>query len=636
MADFTLRSSAAGYLRWRMCGISGMWLPSGPDVERALDESLFNLRHRGPDGEGKHVEESLAFGMRRLAIIDLAGGDQPIWNETRDVGVVFNGEIYNYVELLAECQARGHRLGSRSDTEALVHLYEDDPEGFAVRLRGMFAVALFDRRHERLVLVRDRFGKKPLYYARTPAGGLIFASELKALLPLMRSEGVPVEIDPQAIYHYLTFGSVPQPQTVYKGVLAVPPGTFLVATRDGTSIREYWKPAFTPKFEGSYQDAQAAVRSEITEAVRLRLRSDVPLGTFLSAGVDSNIVTYEAARLVGAELRTFTVASENPELDESGVARRSAERLGVRNTVLHLDIDPVRDLDFLVRTYDQPFADPSAIPSLQVSRAARQEVTVVLNGDGGDELFGGYRRHVAVQALGRLAWVPRPLARALTALLPPERLSRRSKLGLISRLSRGLSLPAEERYLVYTADMLRESDKRPFWQAPVRASEELVRDLIDERLPFLDQQVDLELKLNLVSSLLVKMDMATSAYSLEGRSPLLDHRLGELALSLPSDYRVRGGRPKAVLRDAYADVLLEDVVRGKKRGFEVPLDAWLAGPWRAMTMDLLGAPDARTLNYVDRALVQRVLDPGSFADRNKAYISYSFLVLELWLRSLEA
>lgn len=620
-----------------MCGISGSWSVTEPGLDKALHSSLSALTHRGPDGQGLHAEPGVALGMRRLSIIDVEGGQQPIWNEAESMCVVFNGEIYNYVELLQELRAGGHTMRTRSDTEAIIHAYEDDQSGFASRLRGMFAIAIFDRERHQLVLARDRFGKKPLYYCSTPGNGLMFASELKALLPLMQHAGVPIDIDPQGIYDFLSLGSVPQPATIYKNVRALPPGHVLVAGRDSHELHEYWRPDFEQSYGGSYEDAQAAVRRKIEEAVKLRLRSDVPLGAYLSAGVDSSIVTYEAAKLAGEQLQTFTVASEDPELDESGVAERTSRRLGVKNSVLHLQIDPVRDLDFLVRAYDQPFADPSAIPSLAVSKAAREHVKVVLNGDGGDELFGGYRRHVAAAALARTAWVPQSLAANLSKLLAPEKRARRSVLGLAGRMLRGLALPAEERYLAWTSDMLREADKRTAWRdGQARATEELVRRNMNDNLSGLNLQVATELRLNLLSSLLVKMDIATSAHSLEGRSPLLDHELGELALSLPPTYKVRNGRPKAILRDAYADVLSEEVVGGKKRGFEVPLNDWLAGPWRSLINDTLGAADARTLRYVERSLVQQVLNPNTFLDRNKGYITYSFLVLELWLRSIEA
>lgn len=618
-----------------MCGICGAWSSNQPDLQGALRASLDALRHRGPDGEGQFIDGGSAVAMRRLSILDIEGGQQPIWNETGDMCVVLNGEIYNYIELAEGLRSRGHELRTQSDTESVIHLYEEDHLGFAKQLRGMFALAILDRRNQRLVLARDRFGKKPLYYRLTPSHGLLFASELGGLIPLIRSEGLAIEIDPQAIYDYLSLGSVPQPGTVYKHVKSVPPGHMLIVDPKGCRPHEYWRPKFAPQFGGSYEDAKQSVRAKIEEAVRLRLRSDVPIGAFLSGGVDSSIVTYEAAKAVGGELRTFTVASSDPELDESPVAERTAKRLGVRNTVLHLEIEPERDLNFLVSAYGQPFADPSAIPSLAVSRAAREHVKVILNGDGGDELFAGYRRHVAVRSTERLAWVPRPVAAGLSRLIAPERRSRRSALGLAGRMLRGLGLSDEQRYLVWTSDMLLDADKARAWRSAARSTESIVRESMDTQLVGLDRQISTELRLNLLSSLLVKMDIATSAFSLEGRSPLLDHEVGELALRLPDDFRIRNGRPKAILRDAYAQELGAEVVGGKKRGFEVPLAAWLDGSWRSLLRDTVGARDARVLSFLDGRLVNNVLDPVSFADRNKAYITYSFLVLELWLRSIE-
>ena len=304
--------------------------------------------------------------------------------------------------------------------------------------------------------------------------------------------------------------------------------------------------------------------------------------------------------------------------------------------MLRLDVDPLRDLTALVRQYDQPFADPSAIPSLRVSKLAREHVTVVLNGDGGDELFGGYRRYVAAHAAARLGWVPRGAAGWLAARLGSGR-ARRSTLGFAARALRGLAQTPEERYLVWTADMLRDADKRPAWRkgGTPRATEALVAQVLDADLRGLDRQVAAELKLNLPSSLLVKMDIATSAASLEGRSPFMDQEVAALAFRLPAAYRVRGRRTKAILRDAYATHLPQEVATGAKRGFEIPLASWLANEWRPLVVDTLGAPNARVHGYVDRALVERAAAPGGFADRNAAYVTYGFLVLELWLRSLE-
>jgi asparagine synthase (glutamine-hydrolysing) len=620
-----------------MCGICGAWRADHTGLEASLHEAMAKLVHRGPDGEGHYIEPGAAIGMRRLAVIDVEGGHQPVWNEGRDVAIVMNGEVYNYRELLAEAKGRGHHLATRSDTEAVLHRYEDDDLAFVRHLRGMFALAILDRRRRRLVLARDRFGKKPLYYTHTPAGGLLFASELKALVPLMRSAGFEPEIDPQAIYDYLSFGVVPQPSTVYRGVTALPPASMLIADADGLRVERYWTPELTPKLALRYRAAQDAVRELIAEAVTLRLRSDVPLGVFLSGGIDSTIVTYEAARTVGETLRTFTIASHDPDVDESAIAARTASRYGVRNTMLVLQVDPVRDLDRLVRQYDQPFADPSALPSMRVSQLAREHVTVVLNGDGGDEMFGGYRRHLAAHLMGVTGWVPRRAGRWLADRLSPGRRPRRSVLGLAGRWFRGLGLPPEVRYLVWTSDMLLDGEKREGWRPELRPrpSEDVVAAALDARGSALDRQIAADLRLNLLSALLVKMDIATMAASLEGRSPFLDHHLAEMALRLPARYKIRGRRTKAILRDAYVNELPPEVARGSKRGFEVPLARYLANDWRPLVLDTVGATDARVRNYLDDGLVNRAITPGGFAERNNAYVTYALLVLELWLRSLE-
>ena len=580
----------------------------------------------------------VAVGMRRLAVIDVEGGHQPVWNERRDIAVVMNGEVYNYVELLQQARARGHTLASRSDTEAVVHLYEDLEVEAVGALRGMFAIAIVDHQRRRLVLFRDRFGKKPLYLARTPSEGLLFASELKALLPLMRQAGITPEIDRTAIYDFLSLGAVPQPTTAYLGVRALPPGHRLIADDDGIREERYWSATFEPKLRLSYAEAQERVRQEVADAVRIRLRSDVPLGVFLSGGIDSSVVAYEATRHVGDTLQTFTIGTDDPVGDESAVAARTAGQLGVSNTVLRLDVDPLRDLSTLVQQYDQPFADPSAIPSLRVASLARQHVTVALNGDGGDELFGGYRRYVAARHAGAIDWIPRSWAELLAQRLVERGAARRSALGFAARWLRGVGMPPAQRYLAWTSDMLVDADKRPAWKAgsSPRATEDVVNATLDARLSPLDRQIAAEIELNLLSALLVKMDIATAAASLEGRSPFLDHELADVALRLPAGYRVRAQRTKAVLRDAYAHVLPTEVLHGTKRGFEVPLAAWLAGPWRPLVQDALGSPDARVRGFLDDDLIAKALAGDGFRERNAAYVTYALLVLELWLRSVPA
>ena len=616
-----------------MCGISGMRFMGSVDVgEAALESSLKAIVHRGPDGQGTYRHDDVFMGMRRLAIIDVDGGHQPIYNEDRTLAVVFNGEIYNYRELMAYLKGRGHVFTTDSDTEVLVHLYEEKGERMVEDLRGMFAFSIHDVRDGSLFIARDRFGKKPLYYMQTAAGGLAYASELKALRPLARVAGERWSLNDQAIYDYLSLGVVPQPSTIFMGVYALPAGSWLRQDGSGLQIRPYWSPQFLPKLQVSYAEAQELVRAEIAEATRLRLRSDVPLGVFLSGGVDSSVVAFEAAQQVGPTLRTFTV-NTGAGFDESPVAQRTAQALGVRNDVLHIQPSPLEGLQALVRQYDQPFSDSSAIPSLEISRLARQHVTVVLNGDGGDEVFAGYRRYVAAARSARLDFIPQPVARTLARGLEPFAGNRRSPLGFAARFARGLALSPQERYLAWTTDMLREDDKRRVWRkAPMLPTEDRIASVQRMELGALDRQLAADVQVNLLSDLLVKMDMATMAHSLEGRSPLLDHQVAELAWRLPDEYRVRGSMPKAVLRDAYRGRLSDEVISGAKRGFEIPLAGWLNNELRPILTDTLASPTAEVRSYLDGAFIDALMHKEVMQDRNWAYLVYALLVLELWLQ----
>jgi len=614
-----------------MCGIAGGWEPGGVEGA-ALGRALEAMRHRGPDDAGEFREGDVFLGMRRLAIIDVEGGRQPIASEDGRTVVVSNGEIYNYPELTDELRSAGHEFRTQSDAETLVHAYEDDGPGVCRRLRGMFAFAIWDGRGRRLLLARDRFGKKPLYYARTPSGGLIFASELKGLRPLAEATGTRLEIRPQAVYDYLSLAVVPQPGTIYEGVRMVEPGSWLGFDGETLETGSYWSLDRSRHAMPSYDEALERVRSLVSESVRLRLRSDVPLGVFLSGGIDSSVIACEAARHVGAELRTFTVAVDDPELDESPVAARTAERLGVGNTVLRLKVAPLDELRRLVRHYDQPYADSSAIPSLAVSRLAREHVTVVLNGDGGDEVFAGYRRHLAARIGDRFGWLPASCARAAAGVAGLLSRRRRSALGFARRFARGLALEPGARYLTWTMDMMLDGEKRPAWKGgDVRATEEWVRELLPHGLSGLGTQMAGDERINLLSDLLVKMDMATMAASLEGRSPLLDHRVAEYAAGLPDDYLVRRRRTKSLLRDAYRGRVPDEVLGAPKRGFEVPLERWLQTDLREPLMDTVGSGSARVRDYLDGGFVDSLLDGGILRDRNRAYIVYSLLVLELWL-----
>jgi len=613
-----------------VCGVAGGSHES-PAVAGALGVALKAIAHRGPDDSGTYIDGQVFLGMTRLAIIDIAGGHQPMTSPDGSLTVVFNGEIYNYRELHRNLAAKGHVFRTDSDTEVLLHLYEDLGTDFVDPMRGMFALAIYDRRDVSLHLARDRFGKKPLYYSQTPRG-LVFASELKALKPLAKAAGDTWTIDDQAIYDYLSLAVVPQPRTIYRKVSSVPAASVLTFKDRKTSVRRYWRPEFSPKLDVSYAEAQRLSRESIAEAVGLRLRSDVPLGVFLSGGVDSSVVAYEAAKLTGSDLQTFTISTPGA-LDEAPVAARTAAALGIRNTVLPLQINALDGLQEVIGHYDQPYADSSAIPSLQISRLARQHVTVVLNGDGGDEVFGGYRRYVAAYNASRFDQLPRSVSSHLSSALGRFNSSRRGPLGFVSRFARGLSLDAPERYLAWTLDMMRESDKRKCWRgAPSTPTEVLISSRSRSELSALDQQMATDIELNLLSDLLVKMDIASMAHSLEARSPFLDHRVAELAWRLPDRHKIKRGTPKSVLRDAYRGRLSDEVIRGAKRGFEIPLRSWLENDLRSILLETVGSRTALVRSYLDGEIIDDLVEQRSMTERNWAYIVYALLVLELWLQ----
>ncbi|MGC8908851.1 MAG: asparagine synthase (glutamine-hydrolyzing), partial [Desulfomonilaceae bacterium] len=511
-----------------MCGIvCGVHNP--PLHAELIQASLDVMRHRGPDDSGYHTDGPVFLGNRRLAIIDIAGGRQPVFNEDRSVAVVLNGEIYNYVELMNDLVGRGHVFATRSDTETLVHLWEEYGTEMCVHLRGMFAFALWDAKQQVLYTGRDRLGKKPLYYTRTADGGILGASELKALRILAEGSEAAWSVDDQGVYDYLSLGVTPQPYTIFKGVYALEPASYILVRLAGMKIerKKYWRLSYDNQIKTPYPSLLEQVRGHIEEAVRLRLRSDVPLGVFLSGGLDSSIVAYEAAKKVGDRLLTFSIAFKDTLFDETPISTITASRLQIRNLALPLEIEPAEDLQRIVSLFDQPFADSSALPTYRVSKLASEFVKVVLTGDGGDELFGGYRRHLAAHLLRLVDWIPQRIPRALSGLIELSE-TRRSAVGLAARFMRGMSLSGPERYLCLTTDMFTEHDKRRCWiGAPMRPTEQWLSSIMSPSMNGMRGQMYADIKVNLLSDLLVKMDMASMAASVEARSPLLDHVLAE-------------------------------------------------------------------------------------------------------------
>ncbi len=614
-----------------MCGINAGWVHGGTH-RQIVENSLNRMAHRGPDDMGVFQDGPVFIGNRRLSIIDLSGGHQPIANEDGTIWVVFNGEIYNYKELIPDLESKGHTLRSQSDTEVLVHLYEEHGVRMCEKLRGMFAFALWDSRSRVLYAARDRFGKKPLYY-RVDRNGLVLASELKALRVLSAGLGEQWAIRDRAIYHYLSLSFIPQPETIFENVRTLPPASWLVFDGNDVNITRYWELEYLPKTTKPYRDILPATRRVMAEAVALRLRSDVPLGIFLSGGIDSSIVAYEASKIVGDSLHTFTVEMSGSPLDESPVARRTARFLGIRCTALSLDLDLERDLQSVVSAYDQPMADPSAIPSMRIAELAGGHVKVVLNGDGGDEIFAGYRRYLAARYAYLFSWLPSPVSVCLTDILSAWPAGTgRNPVGFVERGLRGLRLKPAARYLSWTLDMLTAETKEAIWRRPgTGPTEELVARLQRPGLSALDTAMSTDADVILLSALLVKMDVATMSASVEGRSPFMDHVVAEFGAKLPDSYKIRRGRTKAVLRSAYAGLLPDEVIHGTKKGFEPPLGHWLRTDLRSLMMDMLQSPASRVRDYIDGAFVDELLEGPTRKTRNRDILLYSLLILELWL-----
>ena len=565
-----------------------------------VDPMTACLYHRGPDEDGLYRDERVALGSRRLSIVDIAGSTQPIANEDETVWVVFNGQIYNYVELRADLEKR-HTFRPRATPRPCVHLYEEHGPDFVKKLRGMFVFAIWDTRRRSLLLGRDRFGKKPLYYTRRTAQAdadrFQFASEIKALLEHGQLE---TTLDPTAIYQYLCFGFVPHPRTAYQEIAALPPAHWLQIDADGRqTLQRYWHLPAGGTFKGSRQDALEQIRATFDESVRIRLRSDVPVGVFLSGGIDSGLVTASAARASAEPLQSFSIGFADERFDERPLARLVAEQYGTRHTEVVVDLnDEVRHpedlLTRLVSMYDQPYADSSAIPSNAVSREARKHLKVVLNGDGGDEAFAGYRRYSAALLADWMTTTLGPVA-PLAARMAPAPRQRRGPVAFALRLMEGMALPPRERYIRWSGlftdadaaalcqpDFLADGHRsRPgTWSMP--ASSSACAWGIREPAALM---MAADATHVLPDDFLVKMDIATMANSLEGRSPFIDHVLVELAVSLPDRLRASAFQTKPLLRELARERLPPPLVKAPKRGFEVPMASWLRHELRGLLQE---------------------------------------------------
>ncbi|HEV3446672.1 MAG TPA: asparagine synthase (glutamine-hydrolyzing) [Gemmataceae bacterium] len=623
-----------------MCGIAGVFYadPARPVAHTLLQAMGDSLAHRGPDAEGFWKGPGIGLVHRRLSIIDLAGGDQPIANEDGSVQVIFNGEIYNYRALRQDLEKRGHHFGTQSDTEVLVHLYEEQGENLVGLLRGMFAFALWDERRRRLLLARDRVGIKPLYLYRD-AGKLLFGSELKALLA---DPEVPRDIDPAALEEYLAFGMVPGARSIFRRIEKLPPAHCLVA--DPGSLerppRRYWQLRFEPDYKPNAEEWQDAIRAKVAEAVRLHLIADVPVGAFLSGGLDSSMVVCCATELNNGPLQTFSIGFREEAFSELPHAREVATRFATRHTEEIVTADAVGLLDELTHFYDEPFADSSAIPTFLVSRLARRYVKVVLSGDGGDETFGGYARYahdLKEAALRR--WLPGWFRRAALAPLArlwpkadwlPRRLRAKT-------LLTNLSLDAADAYantLTLCRQPLRRGLLAPAFAAALNGQdpEQIVRRH-HQAAPHGDAlggMIAADFATVLPDDFLVKIDRASMAHGLEVRPPLLDHELLELAARIPSGWKVHRGQTKWIAKQAFRARLPACAVWRRKQGFEIPIDAWLRGPLRETFEAAVLRHESRLGSLVNQDVARKLFQAHLTGTGRHGSVLWSLLMLARW------
>jgi asparagine synthase (glutamine-hydrolysing) len=616
--------------------------------KRAIDRGLLlrmneSQRHRGPDEEGLHIEPGVGLGHKRLAIIDLSTGQQPLWNEDRSVVIIYNGEIYNYRELIPELAALGHVFRTKSDTEVVVHAWEQWGEDCVTRFRGMFAFALWDRNRETLFLARDRLGVKPLHYALLPSGHLVFGSELKSLTvhPEFRRD-----LDPFAIEEYFALGYVAEPRTIYAGARKLPPAHTLTIRRGETlpEPREFWDVKFTLDNPISERDAEAELVLRLRESVKLRMIAEVPLGAFLSGGVDSSAVVAMMAGVSADPVNTCSIAFDDPAYDESRFAREVADRYQTRHFVETVERDDFDLIDTLARTYDEPYADSSAIPTYRVCQLARKHVTVALSGDGGDESFAGYRRYRlhAMEERLRNAMplsVRRPAFGMLGRMYPkadwaPRMFRAKSTFQALARTS-------VDAYF-HSVSILRDDMRHQLYSNAFKAqlggygASEVFRRHgrragTDD--PFgLVQYLDL--KTYLIGDINTKVDRASMAHSLEVREPLMDHPLVEWLASLPSSLKVRGQEGKYLLKKSMEPYLPREIMYRPKQGFAVPLAQWFRGPLKARVRESVLGPGLLGTGWFNEPYLRHLVDAHQSGARDYSAPLWTLLMFEAFLRNV--
>ena len=636
-----------------MCGIAGgIWAHDAPGLTQSMLARMTDaIAHRGPDDQGHLIlppkrhpslvgarpSPGVALGFRRLSIIDLSTGHQPLGNEDGSIQIVFNGEIYNYQDLRHRLEGSDHTFRTQTDTETIVHLYEDLGLDCFEHLNGMFALAIWDQRRERLVLARDRMGKKPLFYT-IQNGQLFFASELKSLLTL---PSIRREIDPGAIDLYLTYQYIPHPHSIYKGIHKLPPGHFAVFENGQLKIQRFWNIDWSREIAISKRDASEQLREILTDSVKIRLRSDVPLGAFLSGGIDSSLIVAIAQKQLETPIQTFSIGFSEADFDETHYAKMVADHVGTKHERFEVTPDAMSILDQLVYQYDEPFGDSSAVPTWYLCEMTRRHVTVALSGDGGDELFGGYERYRALKLSGQLqSWLPVGwMSQSSWIKRLPDSNARRSFLRRVRRFCEALGQPPVERYMNWI-QIFGEASRLDLYQ------DSFIEQLPDRNpVSFLKDAWRNAGKRDLVScastsdlqtympcDLMTKIDIASMAHSLEARQPMLDYRLVEWAASLPSHLKLRGKQGKRLLMDTYYDELPKEIWHRPKMGFGVPIAKWFRTSLRDRTYDALLSKDAKCHEFFRREAISTLVEDHMSGRTSNGYRLWNLLFLELWLR----
>lgn len=620
-----------------MCGICGIYSTSGlgtsaRDAVRAMCSVII---HRGPDEDGFYFDDNVALGMRRLSIIDLVTGRQPIANEDKTVWTIYNGEIYNFPELKKDLLSRGHTFSTNTDTEVFVHLYEEMGPDFVKKLNGMFAIALWDTKRKRLILVRDRVGVKPLHYLHLN-GRLYFASEIKSLL----QTGIPRELDVESLSQFFTFEYIPAPRSIFKGVRKLLPAQMMILENGKSEIRNYWDLSFRrPEKPRTEEDYAEEIRRRLRESVRMRLISDVPLGVFLSGGIDSSTVTALMKETGASDIKTFSIGFKEKSFNELGYARRVAEFLGTTHTEFTVESGQVKELVPLLMKYlDEPLADASVIPTFIISRLARRYVTVALAGDGGDELFGGYDTYKAYK-IGRLyRKVPNLLrapVRGVVRRFPASR-KRLSFEFKAKKFLSGIDFPPEianfvwwgayrpeERAKLFSAELNSRLREDPFGPVRFHAQNAPQGDMLD-RLGYLD------IKLYLQDDLLVKVDRMSMANSLEIRVPFLDYTFIEFAASIPAGLKLKGLTTKYILKKSMAKVLPPEILTRKKIGFDIPLGVWIQHELREFVQDVLSPSKLKKHGFFNAAYVEKILSEHLKGTHNHRQLLWPLVIFQFW------